>query len=88
MSGVNAPAYIEHTTENGMNGALSWIEFLVTTTGPLTEGDKIIVVLPLGWYFTQESRVYGRSNNLAGNMTSSISGDQKQIDITAELTSS
>lgn len=52
MSGVNAPAYIEHTTENGLNGGLSWLEFLVTTTSPLTEGDKIIVVLPLGWYFT------------------------------------
>ena len=35
--------------ENKVNGGLSWIEFLVTTTGGLTEEDKIIIMLPFGW---------------------------------------
>ena len=35
--------------ENKKNGALTWIEFLVTTTGGVTEGDKIVLKLPFGW---------------------------------------
>ena len=55
ISGVSAPGYIEPIYENKQNGALSWIEFLVTTTGGLNEGDKIIVKLPYGWQWSPES---------------------------------
>ena len=37
------------TYENKVNGGLSYMEFLVTTTGGLSEGDKIVVKLPFGW---------------------------------------
>ena len=85
MSGVNAPAYIEHTVSNGINGAIADIEFLITTTSPITEGDKFIIVLPDGWYFTDLTYVTGSSTNLAANMTSVVIGTLEQIDITAEL---
>jgi hypothetical protein len=67
--------------ENRQNGALTWIEFLVTTTGGLHEGDKIVVKLPFGWQFTQSSTVIGRSNNLANTMNY-VSGsvDKRQIE--------
>lgn len=49
VSGVSGPQYIEPIYENRKNGAFSYIEFLVTTTGGLAEGDKIIIKLPTGW---------------------------------------
>lgn len=85
MSGISQPSYIEPIYENKQNGASSWLEFLVTTTGGLTEGDKIVVKLPFGWQFTQETKVFGRSNNLANVMESVVSVDQRQIEVTAAL---
>ena len=55
VSGISAPAYIEPIYENRQNGAFSYIEFLVTTTGGLTDGDKIVVKLPSGWQFSTTS---------------------------------
>lgn len=75
VSGISQPSYIEPIYENKQNGATSWLEFLVTTTGGLTEGDKIVVKLPFGWQFTQETKVFGRSNNLANVMESVVSVD-------------
>ena len=49
VSGVSAPSYIEPIFENKQNGALSWLEFLVTTTGGVSDNDKILVKLPYGW---------------------------------------
>lgn len=49
VSGVSGPQYIEPIYENRKNGDFSYIEFLVTTTGGLAEGDKIIIKLPTGW---------------------------------------
>ena len=49
VSGVAAPAYINPIFGDRVNGARDWIELLVTTTGGLAEGDKIIVRLPAGW---------------------------------------
>ena len=49
VSGVAAPTYIEPIFDDRVNGAREGIEFLVTTTGGLAEGDKIIVTLPPGW---------------------------------------
>jgi len=59
------------------NGALSYLEFLVTTTGGLSEGDKIIIKIPFGWQFTPASRVFGNSNNLANVLESTVSVDQR-----------
>ena len=69
--------------ENKINGGISWIEFLVTTTGGLTEQDKIIIMLPFGWQFSQDStEVIGRSNNLVNVLPeTSISQDQRKIEI-------
>ena len=75
VSGIAAPAYIEPIFENRQNGAFSYIEFLVTTTGGLADGDKIVVKLPSGWQFSTESEVLGRSNNMAAAMESTISSD-------------
>lgn len=36
VSGVSAPGYMEVIYENKQNGAFTWLEFLVTTTGGLT----------------------------------------------------
>jgi len=85
VSGISAPSYIEALYETKQNGALTYLEFLVTTTGGLGDGDKIIVKLPFGWQFTRESKVLGRSNNLANTLNSVISVDQRQIEITAKL---
>ena len=85
MSGIAAPSYIEPFFENRQNGAFSYIEFLVTTTGGLTEGDRIVVKLPTGWQFSTDSSVLGVSNNMAASMESNISSDQRQIDFTVEL---
>lgn len=60
---------------NQQNGELSYLEFLVTTTGGLSEGDKIVVKIPFGWQFTPETRVYGTSNNLANVLESTVSVD-------------
>ena len=49
VSGVANPRYIEPFYENRINGAFSYLELLVDTTGGLTGGDKIIVKLPFGW---------------------------------------
>ena len=75
VSGISQPSYIAPIYENKINGALSWLEFLVTTTGGLTDGDKIVVKLPFGWQFTQGTKVLGRSNNLANIMESVVSVD-------------
>ena len=85
VSGVANPRFIEPYYENKINGAISWFELLVDTTGGLTGGDKIVVKLPFGWQWTAESSVLGRSNNLANTMESTISLDQRSIEITAEL---
>ena len=77
VSGISQPSYIAPIYENKINGALSWLEFLVTTTGGLTDGDKIVVKLPFGWQFTQGTKVLGRSNNLANIMESVVSVDQR-----------
>lgn len=74
-SGISSPSYILPIYENRQNGALSYLEFLVKTTGGLTQGDKIIVKLPFGWQFSASSEVYGRSNNLANQMEATISVD-------------
>ena len=55
------------------------------TTGGLTGGDKIVVKLPFGWQWSTDSEVVGRSKNLANVMESTISLDQRSIEITAEL---
>jgi len=75
VSGVSAPSYLEVIYENQQNGAFSWIEFLATTTGGLTEGDKILLKLPYGWQFSTGSEVFGRSNNLANYMAATVSVD-------------
>jgi len=71
--------------ENKKNGAFSWIEFLITTTGGLTENDKVVLKLPFGWQFSTESEVFGRSNNLANYMEAAVSVDQRQIEFTVEM---
>jgi hypothetical protein len=68
VSGVSAPDYIMPSYENKRNGALTWLEFIVTTTGGLSEDDKILIKLPFGWQFSANSTVYGRSNNLSNLM--------------------
>lgn len=68
MSGITQPAYIDASYENKKNGALTWLEFLVTTTNGMSENDKIIVKLPSGWQFTPDTKVEGRSNNLANTL--------------------
>ena len=85
VSGVSAPSYMKVIYENQQNGAFSWIEFLVTTTGGLTQGDKIVIQLPYGWQFSTESEVYGRSNNLANYMTPAVSVDQRQLEFNVEM---
>ena len=85
VSGVSAPSYFEVIYENKQNGAFSWVEFLVTTTGGLTQGDKIVVKLPFGWQFSTESEVYGRSNNLANYMETAVSVDQRQLEFNVEM---
>lgn len=82
-SGISAPSYMLPIYENRQNGALSYIEFLVKTTGGLTQGDRVIVKLPFGWQFSPDSEVFGRSNNLANQMEATISVDQRQISFTA-----
>ena len=76
---------MEPIFENRQNGAFSYIEFLVTTTGGLADGDRIVVKLPSGWQFSTESEVLGRSNNMGALMESTISSDQRQIEFTVEL---
>lgn len=71
--------------ENQQNSALSYIEFLVTTHGGLSEGDKILVKLPTGWQFSQSSRATGQSNNMAESLESTLSTNYRQIEITVEL---
>ena len=85
VSGISAPKYIEPIYGTRKNGDLSYIEFLVTTTGGLTAGDKIIVKLPTGWQFSEESAALGRSNNMAASMESTLSNDLRQIEMTVEL---
>ena len=86
VSGVAQPAFIEPIYENKQNGALSWLELLVTTTAGLAEGDKVVVRLPFGWQFSADSEVFGRSNNLGNAMEAvTVSTDQRQLEFTAEL---
>lgn len=49
VSGVSQPSYFEPIFENRINGAFSYLEFLVTTVAGVSEGDKVIVKLPYGW---------------------------------------
>ena len=58
---------------------------MVTTTGGLTQGDKIVIRLPYGWQFSTESEVYGRSNNLANFMQPAVSVDQRQLEFNVEM---
>lgn len=51
----------------------------------MSEKDKIIVKLPFGWQFTPDTSVIGRSNNVANAMESTISVDQRQIEITVAV---
>ena len=85
VSGVAAPKYMDLTFGNKKNGALTWLEFLVTTTGGVGDGDKILVKLPYGWQFSKEAQVLARSENLANVMASTISVDARQIEFTVEL---
>ena len=57
VSGVAAPKYLELTYGNKKNGDLTWLEFLVTTTGGVGDGDKILVKLPYGWQFSADAEV-------------------------------
>ena len=57
----------------------------MTTTGGLSEQDKIIVKLPYGWQFSADSEVFGRSNNLGNVMPQvSVSVDQRQLEFSIE----
>ena len=68
------------------NGNLTWIEFIVTTTGGLHEGDKIVIKLPFGWQFSNKSTVQSRSNNLASTMNyAAVSIDMRQIEFGARM---
>ena len=49
FSGVSQPSFLNVTLENEMNGAFTYIDFFVTTSGGLSDGDKVIVKLPFGW---------------------------------------
>ena len=74
--------------ENKQNGKLTWLEFIVTTTGGLSEGDKVLIKLPFGWQFSTNSTVYGRSNNLANTMNYvTVSVDQRQLEFGARMPS-
>ena len=49
FSGISQPGYIDVIQENYANGAQSWLEFTVITTGGLNDEDKVVVKLPFGW---------------------------------------
>ena len=66
------------TLQNKINGAFTYLEFLVTTTGGLSEGDKIVVKLPFGWQFSRDSEVLGLTSTLKNVMDDvTISVDQR-----------
>ena len=88
FSGVSQPSFLNVTLENEMNGAFTYIDFFVTTSGGLSDGDKVIVKLPFGWQFSRLAEVYGLVESLNNVMSEVvISVDQRQIDITMELAS-
>lgn len=64
---------------------MTWLEFLVTTTGGIGDGDKVLVKLPYGWQFSGDAEVIARSENLANVLASTISVDARQIEFTVEL---
>ena len=54
----------------------------MTTTGGLSEKDKVVVKLPFGWQFSRDSEVIGLTSTLKNVMDDvTISVDQRQIDI-------
>ena len=85
VSGVAAPSFMQTYYGNKKNGALTWLEFLVTTTGGIGDGDKILVKLPYGWQFSKDAEVFARSENLANVMASTVSVDARQIEFTVAL---
>ena len=58
----------------------------MTTTGGLSEKDKVVVKLPFGWQFSRDSEVIGLTSTLKNVMDDvTISVDQRQIDIIMQL---
>lgn len=85
ISGVSQSKKFEVTQSNKINGELSDVDFDVISSGGLSTDDKIIVKLPFGWQWTEETEVFGTSGNLDNVMTNSLSDGNRQIDVNVEV---